>query len=369
MWNRIVALLFKELASIWLDKRSRFFLFGPPLMQLILFSSAATLEVKNNSIGILNRDSGKFSSELIERFNGSPFFTKIHFLYNSKEMVEMIENEEISTVIQIDDAFSRNILSKKPATVQMILDGKRSNSAQIVYSYAAAIVGQFNADLAKEYGLPGPHSILVQRDFYNPNLTYTWFTVPGLVGLLSMLIALTITALSISREKEMGTFEQLLVTPLKPIEILIGKTIPAILIGMIEATFMLLAAIFIFGIPFTGSIPLLYLSLFVFILSIIGIGLFISSVARTQQQAMLGVFIFMSPAVALSGFATPIENTPEWIQTLTLANPIRYFLIIVRGSFLKELSAYDVLLNIYPMLLIALFTLSGSTWFFTRRLS
>jgi len=369
MINRIYALLIKELVSIWQDKRTRYFLFGPPLIQLFLFSFAATLDVKNNTIGVLNRDSGKYSFELIQRFKGSPFFDKIYNLQSPEEMVEMIENEVISTALQFDEEFSRKILRNEPAVIGIILDGKRSNTAQIVFGYIAKIIQQFNIDLGADLNFRKPTTFLVQRNWFNPNLIYTWFTVPGLVGVLSMLIALTLTALSIAREKELGTFEQLLVTPLQPIEIIIGKTAPGIVIGLVEGTAMLLAAIFIFQIPFTGSILGFYLSLFVFILSVIGIGLFISSLSRTQQQAMLGVFIFMSPAVALSGFATPIENIPEGIQVLTYANPIRHFLVVARGSFLKELPFYEVLKNTYPMAIIAFFTLTGSVWFFKKRIS
>lgn len=183
-----------------------------------------------------------------------------------------------------------------------------------------------------------------------------------------MLEALVITALSVARERELGTFDQLLVSPLQPIEILIGKTIPAIIISMAEGTIIIFAAIFIFGIPFTGSMFLLYFSMFFFVCSIVGVGLFISSLCSTQQQAILGTYVFMSPSVLLSGFATPIENMPDWLQPITFLIPLRYFLVIVKGIFLKAMPMSVVLNNTWPMAVIAIFTLTGATWLFRRRL-
>lgn len=183
-----------------------------------------------------------------------------------------------------------------------------------------------------------------------------------------MLIGLTVTGLSVARERELGTFDQLLVSPLQPVEILIGKTIPGIFIGLIEGSIIVAAAVWIFKIPFTGSIFLLYLSMFVFVLAIIGVGLFVSSLSKTQQQAILGSFVFMVPAVTLSGYATPIENMPEWLQYATLINPLRYYLVIAKGLFLKDMPASIVFDNIWPMLLIALFNLTCAAWFFRRRL-
>ena len=183
-----------------------------------------------------------------------------------------------------------------------------------------------------------------------------------------MLIALTVTGLSVARERELGTFDQLLVSPLRPIEILIGKTVPGIIIGLFEGSIIIFAAIWIFHIPFAGSFLLLYLSMFVFVLSIIGVGLFISSLSNTQQQAILGAFVFMTPAVTFSGYATPIENMPEWLQQATVINPVRYYLVIAKGLFLKDMPASIVFENIWPMAIIAFVNLVAATWFFRRRL-
>lgn len=340
----------------------------PPLVQLFIFSFAATLDVQNIDMGVWNKDNGKYSYELIQRFVGAPTFRNIYFYDTNEQVKKALDNQDVILVMHIDETFSRNILQGREAKVQLLMDGRKSNSAQIVQGYAVGILEQFQHDTKSTLGLPKDRTTLVPWNWYNPNLIYTWFTVPGLVGVLTLLICLLVTALSVAREREVGTFEQLLVSPLTPTEIIIGKAIPAMIIGIGEGTLILLAAILFFGIPFTGSFLLLYFSIFVFVLSIVGIGLFISSMAKTQQQALLGVMVFMAPAIALSGFATPIENMPHWLQIGTYLNPLRYFLEIVRGIFLKSWSFYSVWQNVYPLLLISLFTLTGADWFFKKRL-
>jgi ABC-2 type transport system permease protein len=195
-----------------------------------------------------------------------------------------------------------------------------------------------------------------------------WYTVPSLICILSTIISLILTALSVAREREMGTFEQLLVSPLQPIEILVGKALPALFLALCSASLLLAIAIFVFRIPFQGSLTLLYGAMVIFLMAIIGIGLFISSLSMTQQQAILGAFVFMPPAVILSGFATPIENMPGWLQDFTVVNPLRWFLVIVRGIFLKDMPPADVLANTLPMVAIAVVTLTAATWLFKRRM-
>ena len=205
------------------------------------------------------------------------------------------------------------------------------------------------------------------RAWFNPNLDALWSTVPSLVAILVALEGLMVTGLSVARERELGTFEQLLVSPLSPGEIVLGKTVPAFLIGVGEGTLMMAVAVFVFRVPLTGSVPLLYGAMAVFLLAVIGIGLFISSLAATQQQAILGTFSCMVPMMLLSGFASPVENMPDWMQTLTLANPIRHFIVIVKGVFLKAMPAGDVLRTMGPLFPIAAVTLTAATWLFRRR--
>ena len=368
MWQRGRTLIVKEFLAVWQDKKSRTVLIIPPIIQLLVFSFAATLEVTNVSMVVWNEDSGKYSRDLIEKFQASTTFKRIDFYHNQEEIEEAINTQRAIMVLHIGQNFSKDLLESKLAKVQLILDGRKTNSAQIVQGYAQRLISQYQNEIASELHFPVMQTELDTRNWYNPNLIYTWFTVPGLTGILIMLVGLLVTSLSVARERELGTFEQLLVTPLVPLEILLGKLIPGIIIGFIEGTFILFAAVTVFQIPFTGSLPLLLISMVVFVTSIVGIGLFLSSLSNTQQQAILGVFSFMVPSVALSGFATPIENMPEFLQIATLANPMRHYLVIVRGLFLKDLSFAHVWSSTYPMLLIAACNLLGATWYFRKKL-
>jgi len=368
MSRRIYFLIVKELLQIWSDKKSRFVLIGPLLIQLIVFSYAVTLEVKNVSIGVLDKDGGGAAHELVQRFKGSPTFTRIHYLRSFGEIRPALDSQEVQFVLQIPEDFSRLVEAGKPAQLQFILDGRRSNSAQIIQGYASQIVNQFSGDLAKKAGRASSSAELIVRNAFNPNLVYQWFTIPSLGAILPMLIALLLTSLSVARERELGTFDQLLVSPLQPIEILIGKTVPAVIFGLFEGTLITCAALFLFRIPFTGSLLLLYASMTVFLLAVSGVGLFISSLSMTQQQAILGSFVFMVPANLLSGFATPVENIPGWLQPVSLAMPLRYFLIVSKGIFMKDLTAWAVWHETWPMALIAIFTLTAAAWLFRRKL-
>ncbi len=358
-----MALIIKEILVLLKDPKARYVLIFPPLIQLFIFSYAATLDVKNVPIGILNLDNGEKSVELVQRFIGSPMFTKIIFLESADEIPEFLDTQKGLVVVSIDEQFSRNIDAKKHVDIQLLFDGRKSNATQIVAGYISRILQQYNEDLTVE-----PVSKIFPRNWYNPNLLYYWYNVPSLSAVLTMALGLIITSLSVAREREMGTFDQLLVSPATPQEIMLGKMLPAVIISLGEATLIILAAIFIFQIPFTGHLMVLYFGLFVFVCSIVGVGLFISSLCSTQQQAILGTFCFMSPSVLLSGFATPIENMPTWLQYVTYINPLRYMLVIARGQFLKNVPFDIVINNIWPMALIALFTLTASTWFFRRKL-
>lgn len=368
MFGRVLSIIYKEIISILYDNKSRFILVVPPILQLFVFAFAATLDVKNVPIGILNRDSGKQGFELAQRFHGSPMFTKIIYLNSVEEITPFIDNMRGVMVLSLDEQFSRNLEAKKPADVQLIFDGRKSNTAQITAGYAAQIIGQFNDEFMADNQIKQQNTAIIPRNWFNPNLLYYWYNIPCLSGILTMLVGLLVTALSVARERELGTFDQLLVSPATPVEILLGKAIPAIIIGMCEGTIIVAVGVFVFQIPFTGSIFLLYLSMFVFISAIVGVGLFISSLCQTQQQAVLGSFLFMSPSVLLSGFATPIENMPNWLQPITYLIPLRYYLVNAKGIFLKAMPADIVLSNIWPMILIAAFTLTTATWFFKRRL-
>lgn len=369
MIERITALIIKEILVLLRNPKGRRALIIPIFIQLFIFAFAATLDVKNVPIGILNLDNGEKSVELIQRFYGSPTFNKVIFLKSANEIPDFLDMQRGVLVMSIDEQFSRKIDAKQAVSIEFILDGRRSNTAQVVAGYGARILQEFNQDIAAQVGYNIQTTKLFARNWYNPNLLYHWFTLPSLVVLLTTSIGLSVTALSVAREREMGTFDQLLVSAVSPFEIMLGKMLPAVLIAIAEGSIIVLAAIFVFQIPFTGHLLYLYMSLLVFVCSIVGVGLFMSSLCSTQQQATLGTLCFMSPAVSLSGFATPVENMPEWLQYATCINPLRYMLIISRGQFLKNAPLDVVLDNVWPMALIAVFTLSASTWFFRRKLA
>ncbi len=368
MINRILSLIWKELLAVLRDRRSRISILLPPLIQLLIFTEAATLDVKNVPIGILNRDNGEQGFELTQRFHGTPFFNRIVYLKGVEEIGPFIDNQKGVMVVSIDEQFSRNLDHNQSTAIQVILDGRKSNTAQILSGYTISIIEQFNKDYAFKAGLKPPNTQIFPRFWYNPNLLYYWYNIPSLVATLSMLACLVVTTQAIARERELGTFDQLLVSPLTPFEILMGKALPGVLIGMLEGAFLLAMGIWGFQVPFTGSLALFFLSQFIFVTAISGVGLFISSLSATQQQAMLGTFVFMLPSVLLAGFATPIENMPSWLQPFTYIIPLRYMLVISKGIFLKAMPADIVFHNIWPMILIALFTLASAGFFFRKRL-
>jgi ABC-2 type transport system permease protein len=367
--KRIYALIWKELLAVLRDKKVRISILLPPIIQLFIFTFAATLDVKNVSMAILNKDNGKEAIELIQRFYGSKIFnTDITFLSGQDEITPYIENQKGLFVLTIDEEFSRNLNASKPGYVQLIFDGRKTNTAQIVAGYIEQIVNRFNNDFLANAKMVVQNADLITRVWYNPNLNYVWYNIPCLTAILAMLSCLVVTTQSVARERELGTFDQLLVSPLMPYEILIGKIVPGVLIGMLEGLMMLFIGVVFLSVPFTGSYFLYGLSLLIFVVSISGIGLFISSISLTQQQAMLGTFVFMMPSVLLSGYATPIENMPNWLQPFTYFIPLKYMLILSKGIFLKGMGLKIVLENILFLFVISIFNLIGSMVFFRRRL-
>lgn len=341
---------------------------GPPVIQLLVFGYAATYDITDIAVAIYNEDRDVVSRDLVARFEGSPVFSDLVYLSRESQFADVIDRKEADLVLHIGQSFSRDIRIDRPARVQLIVDGRNSNTALIVLGYANDVIDAFNRDHAPPRETSEPSVELVTRAWFNPNLQSRWFFVPGIVALLTLVVTIVVTALSVAREREVGTFEQLLVAPFRPTEILIGKSVPALIIGLLEATAIILVAVLWFRVPLVGSIPLLYLGLFLFVLATIGVGLMISSLSRTQQQAILGAFLFVVPAIILSGFSTPIANMPGWVQDLTLVNPMRYFLVIVRGTFLQDMSVALVTEQLWPMALIAAFTLGAAGRLFRHRM-
>jgi drug efflux transport system permease protein len=368
VWRRIVALLIKEFLALVKDRKSRFVLIGPPIIQLLVFGYAATFDLNRIPIAVYNEDRSLASRDLVAAFTGAPAFREVARIDHHEQIAPLIDNKKVLLVLHIGQHFSRNLLKREPAALQVLIDGRDSNTALLALNYVQTIVAAFNLDWAQTHHLVLPPAQLKIRAWFNPNLESQWFVVPGIVGLLTLVVTITVTALSIAREREQGTFDQLLVTPLTPVEILLGKALPGLVIGLIEASFIVVMAVVWFNVPLVGSLTALYLGIVLYLFAIIGIGLMISSLAVTQQQGLLGAFLFIVPAVILSGFATPIANMPPLVQDLTLINPMRYFMIIVRSVFLEGVPAKPLIPQYWPMALIGLISLTCAGWLFRRRL-
>jgi ABC-2 type transport system permease protein len=317
MLHGIFALIMKELLVLLKDTKGRMVLIVPPIVQLLVFGYAATYELNHVPFAVYNEDPSQPSRELVARFAGAPAFQQVTNIHSDAEVASLLDRRTVLMVLHIDRRFSRHLLRGDPGRVQLILDGRNSNTALLIVQYANTIVADFNTYWAARRGLAKQPAVLDIRARFNENLESRWFIIPGIVALLTQVVTLMVTALSVAREREVGTFDQLLVTPMRPIEILLGKSIPGLLIGSVEATFGIIVVVFWFDVPLRGGLVALYLGLLLDLLSVVGIGLMVSSFAVTQQQALLGTFLFVVPSTTLSGFATPILNMPPLIQDIT----------------------------------------------------
>jgi ABC-2 type transport system permease protein len=367
MWRAVLALIVKELLAVLKDPRSRMVLVVPPLIQLIVFGYAATFDLNRVPIAVYDQDHSEASRDLVAQFLGSRVFERVATLQSARGIDPLIDSKKVDLVLSIDRRFTRDLLTHQPAPVQLIVDGRDSNTALIILGYANSIITDFGMGWMRAHGERPVPAVLDMRARYNPALSSQWFIVPGIVAVLTQVVTLLVVGLSVAREREAGTFDQLLVTPYRQGEILLGKGLPGLLIGGIEASVIILAAVLWFGVPLRGALFPLYLGLFLFVASVTGIGLMISSIAVTQQQALLGAFLFMVPSIMLSGFATPIANMPPLVQDLTLLNPMRHFLIIVRGVFLEGAPTGAFAPEYAAMAAIAGASLFAAAWLFRRR--
>lgn len=365
---RIFALMRKEFLALMKDKKSRFTIVVPPVVQLLIFGYAATYDLNRVPFAVYDQDGGAAARDLVARFRGAPAFEEMPPIGRNAEIASRIDSRRVLIVLHIGPQFSKDLFIQGSAPLQVIIDGRNSNTALIVLNYVRAIVTDFNLEWLERRGGPGPPAQLQIRAWYNPNLESRWYIVPGIVGLLTLVVTLLVTALSVAREREQGTFDQLLVTPLRPVEILLGKALPGFVIGIAEASLIILIAVFWFEIPLRGHLAMLYAGLFLFLMSAIGIGLMISSLAVTQQQGLMGAFLFLVPAVILSGFTTPIANMPWLVQKITLLNPLRYFMVVIRGVFLEDAPLSLMLEQFWPMALIGIANLAAAAWLFRHRI-
>jgi ABC-2 type transport system permease protein len=349
MWQRLKSMLIKEFIQALRNPRMRLVLFLPPLIQLLIFGYAANTDIRNISLAVYDLDNTPESREMIEHFSSSGYFRVVERPRDSRDIRRLIDEGRISAALQINGSFARQLRTRQGTMVQIIVDGTDSNTASVVMAYAQRIVAEYSRQILVQriFSLPNipdemkrPFFIkggieVESRAFFNPNLESRNFYVPGIMAFLIMLVTLLLTCMAIVREREIGTMEQLLVSPIRPVELIMGKTIPFAIIGYIDVLLVTAVGVFWFEVPIRGSILLLLAATTIYLLSSLGIGLFISTISHTQQQAMMTMFFFFVPAILLSGFVFPIANMPTVVQYLSYADPLRYFIVIIRGIFLK----------------------------------
>ena len=343
MLARLKQMFIKELIQVFRDKRTRFVLFVPPIIQMLIFGYAATFEIRHVPTVVLDLDHSQESRELISRFTSSPYFDVQHQLIDSHQVEDLIDRGRATVALQINPGFAENLRKGQTAPLQVIVDATNSNTALIASGYINQIALEFAKDyqqdrinrISPQLTERMPSAQLEQRPWYNPDLRSRWFFVPGIVGSLTLVLVVNLTAFAVVREREIGTLEQIMVTPIRPGEFILGKTLPFFLIGLFDVSLIAVVGTLWFQVPFRGDVSVLFTGAILFLLCMLGVGLLISTVSATQQQAMVTAFFFLMPATTFSGFAFPISTMPQWLQYLTYANPLRYFLIVLRGSYLK----------------------------------
>ncbi|MBI5282829.1 MAG: ABC transporter permease [Candidatus Solibacter usitatus] len=356
VWERVMQVVRKEFRQTLREPRMRGVLLVPPMMQMIIFGFAVNMDVEHVKIGWMDLDQSVESRDLRQRFAASPYFEIARVAWSENEAQKILDHSDVQAVVRVGPGFGSDVKHRRQTEAQVLLDGTNSNTAAIIGNYATAIIAAKNRDLLQEQqreklvGRTGQGPVLLRipgvrperRVWFNPELRSRNYFVPGVIVNIITLVTLMLTAMSIVREKEIGTMEQIMVTPIRPIELMLGKTIPFALVGLFDTLLVTAVALGIFHVPLRGSFPLLMGASTLFLLSTLGAGLFMSTISETQQQAMMAAFFFFQPAFMLSGFSFPIRNMPEVIQWVTYLNPLRFFMEIVRGVFLKG-SGIDVL--------------------------
>jgi len=382
--GRIKHIIRKEFIQVFRDKRSRAMVFLPPLLQLIIFGYAVNMDISDIRLGIMDLSRSQQSRALIESFKASGYFRVARIIDHEHQIQKILDRGTVQGVLKINRDFAKRIKREENTAVQLILDGSDSNTANLISQYVTSIVSKYSRGLlsdrihrqmsrqimsgkADELRRLG-EVVLQQRAWYNSNLESRLFFVPGVIAMILMVVITILTAMAIVREKEIGTLEQLMVSPIRPRELILGKAIPFILIGYADMVLITVVAVYWFQIPIRGSLPLLFLSTSVYLLSSLGAGLLVSTISQTQQQAMMTTFFFIFPMVLLSGFVFPIANMPTVIQIITYANPMRYFLVIIRGIFLKGIGMEIVWHQLVALAIIGTTLLITSSLRFRKRM-
>jgi len=375
MFTRISSLIVKEFLQVFRDPRMRFTIFVAPVVQVLLFGYAATMDITNIPTAVYDLDNTKQSRDVIRLFSYSKYFDIQRYLQKEDDIKYVMDHATIKAVIKFNRGFGQDLTGNKSAQMQIIVDGTDSNAAQIILGYAGTIMGNYNARILQQRAQVFlkrkdiyPVVDLRDRRWFNENLESKNFYLPGVIAMIVTLMSLILTSMAIVREKEIGTMEQLIVSPIKPIELILGKITPFGIIAVVQMIMIATVGVLWFNIPLRGSIPLLFGATLIYLLTSLGIGLFISTISATQQEAMMSIFLFYFPAILLSGFAYPVANMPQWVQIITIFNPLKYYLIILRSIFLKGVGASVLWDEMLVLLIMGVVVITASSLRFRKRL-
>jgi ABC-2 type transport system permease protein len=376
MFERLRPMLIKEFIQAFRDPRMKFVIFVAPAIQVLVFGYAVTTDVKHITTAICDRDRSVLSRDLAARFAASGHFDIVANLEDGRQAQGLLDRSEVQAVVEINENFQADIQAGRSAPLQVLVDGSDSNTAGIILSYCVRLVRQFGDEMLTQRisrirgaAPPGGGVVLESRAWFNENLESRIFFIPGVIAIIVMLVTLMLTSMAVVREKEIGTMEQIMVTPMTPVEFILGKTLPFALIGLLDVMLITLIGVFWFDVPIRGTLLVLLLSTILYLMTTLGVGLLISTVSETQQQAMMSTFFFYFPAVLLSGFMFPIANMPPVVQFFTYLNPLRYFLVIIRGVFLKGVGVAILWPQMLALAVMGVLTLTLATGRFRKTLS
>lgn len=374
MWERAKSIFIKEFKQIFRDPRMKTIIFITPLIQIILFGYAANKDINYVPTAIFDRDNTKESRELLRDFTYSKYFIPKYFIDSQDAQNMVLDKGQANVVIRIDRGYGRDLKAGKDAQIQLAYDGTDSNTAMVVMGYANTIMQDYQYNLLKQEALErggikyAPSVDLRDRAWFNGNLISRNYYLPGVIAIIVTMMSLLLSSMAIVKEKEIGTMEQLIVSPLQPIELILGKLLPFGIIALVQIVLITALGVLWFRIPLRGNLLLLLFTTCIYLFTTLGIGLFISTISSTQQESTMSVFLFYLPMVLLSGFAYPIANMPQAIQVFTYLNPLRYFMVIIRGIFLKGVGIAVLRQQIVPLLFIGLCVIVLSTLQFKKKM-
>jgi ABC-2 type transport system permease protein len=365
--SRVRALARKELRQLLRDPRTKRFVFGAPVIQLLMFGYAVTTDVRNVPTFVVDHDRSVDSRALVQAFATGGYFRIVGRSDAARDAGRALDTDAAEVALEIPAGFARDLAAGNEPSVQVLLDGTNSNSATVAQGYAVRIVQQFGANYARRAGADHGGGVdLRARAWFNPGLESRVYNVPAVVGMLLLMMSLLLTALAVVRERELGTLEQLMVSPITPAELILGKTLPVAAISLVDLVLITGIAVLWFDIPLRGSGAALLLASTIYILASLGLGLLISTVSRTQQEAFMTMFLILLPFLILSGFMYPIETMPTVFQWFTMVNPVRHYLEIVRAVFLKSAGVADITRQLVILSIMAATLFTTATWRFRR---